>query len=127
MGWEGIAVARRTMRRCVSLCGGLGSVETNIPLRNERLKEMLFKVADNPEGVFTGTVDARRFKAVPASLRVDKLASGALRVSTGVPIIVNLKDYGLQDGVEALRTVMNRNVLASSAPVTFSVVLKPEK
>jgi hypothetical protein len=40
---------------------------------------------------------------------------------------VNLKDYGLQDGVEALRTVMKLNVLASSAPVTFSVVLKPGK
>lgn len=128
----------------------LGSVETNIPLRNERLKEMLFKVADNPKAVFTGTVDASRLKAMrvgasadvdlngqltingqskplTASLRVDKLASGALRVSTGVPIIVNLKDYGLQDGVEALRTVMNLNVLASSAPVTFSVVLTPEK
>ncbi|MFL9989386.1 YceI family protein [Paraburkholderia sediminicola] len=128
----------------------LGSVETNIPLRNERLKGMLFKVADNPTAVFTGTVDASQFKAMPlgafanvslngqltingqskllsASLRVDKLASGALRVSTGVPIIVNLNDYGLQDGVTALRTMMNLNVLASSAPVTFSVVLKPEK
>lgn len=128
----------------------LGSVETNIPLRNERLKQMLFKVADNPTTVFTGTVDASRFKAMhvgtsadvdlngqltiggqskplTASLRVDKLASGELRVSTGVPIIVNLTDYGLQDGVEALRTVMHLNVLASSAPVTFSVVLKSEK
>jgi polyisoprenoid-binding protein YceI len=128
----------------------LGSVETNIPLRNERLKEMLFKVADNPKAVFTGTVDARQFKAMrvggladvdlngqltingqsrplTTSLRAVKLASGALRVSTSVPIIVNLKDYGLQDGVEALRTVMKLNVLASSAPVTFSVVLKPGK
>jgi polyisoprenoid-binding protein YceI len=128
----------------------LGSVETNIPLRNERLKQMLFKVVDNPKAVFTGTVDARHLKAmrvgavenvdlagqltisgrsnpVTASLYVVKLASGALRVSTNLPIIVNLKDYGLQDEVGALRDVMHLNVLVSSAPVTFSVVLKTEK
>jgi hypothetical protein len=46
-------------------------------------------------------------------------------VGTRVPIVVNLKDYGLQDGVEALRAVMNLNVLASSAPVSFSVMMKP--
>jgi polyisoprenoid-binding protein YceI len=118
--------------------------------RNERLKEMLFKVADNPTATFAATVDAHRFQAmrpgaladidlngqltisgrsnaVTAHLRVVKLASGALQVSTSAPIVVNLKDYGLQDGVEALRNVMNLNVLASSAPVTFSVVLKPGK
>jgi polyisoprenoid-binding protein YceI len=128
----------------------LGSVETNIPLRNERLKEMLFKVSDNPKAVFTGTVDARRLKAmrvgaqesvdltgqltisgrsnpITTSLYVVKLASGALRVSTSLPIIVNLKDYGLQDEIEALRDVMHLNVLVSSAPVTFSVMLKSEK
>jgi polyisoprenoid-binding protein YceI len=128
----------------------LASVETNIPLRNERLKEMLFKVANSPQATFTATVDAHRFQAMrpgaladidlngqltisgqsnalSAHLRVVKLASGALQVSTRAPIVVNLKDYGLQDGVEALRNVMNLNVLASSAPVTFSVVLKPEK
>jgi hypothetical protein len=58
-------------------------------------------------------------------VRVVKLASDALLVGTRVPIVVNLKDYGLQDGVEALRAVMNLNVLASSAPVSFSVMMKP--
>jgi polyisoprenoid-binding protein YceI len=126
----------------------LASVETNIGLRNERIKEILFKVADNPKAVFTGIVDARRLNALPAgssvdmdvigqltlngqsrpltaSVRVVKLASGALLVGTRVPLVVNLKDYGLQDGVEALRAVMNLDVLASAAPVSFSVLLKP--
>jgi len=128
----------------------LGSVETNIPLRNERLKEMLFKVANNPQAVFTATVDAHRFQTMrpggfadidvngqltisgqsnplAAHLRVIKLSSGALQVSTNSPIMVNLKDYGLQDGVDALRDLMHLSVLASSAPVTFSLLLKPAK
>ena len=125
----------------------LASVETNIPLRNDRLKELLFKVADFPQAVFTGAVDVHRFdalrvgasadveltgqltiagqsKPLSANLRVVKLASNALLVGTRTPIVVNLKDYGLQDGVEALRSVMNLSVLASSAPVSFSVVLR---
>jgi polyisoprenoid-binding protein YceI len=128
----------------------LGSVETNIALRNERVKEILFKVAANPKAVFAGTVDAARFKAMRVGafadvdvngqltidgqsnpltvhLRVAKLQSGALQVSTSAPIVVNLKDYGLQDGVEALRTLMKLDVLSSSAPVTFSLMLKSEK
>jgi polyisoprenoid-binding protein YceI len=126
----------------------LACIETNIGLRNDRLKELLFKVADNPKAVFTGSVDPRRLNALgvgasldmdvsgqlalggqskplTASVRVVKLASDALLVGTRVPIVVNLKDYGLQDGVEALRAVMNLNVLASSAPVSFSVMMKP--
>jgi polyisoprenoid-binding protein YceI len=125
----------------------LASVETNIPLRNDRLKDLLFKVADYPQAVFTGAVDVHRFdalrvganadieltgqltisgqgKPLSANLRVVKLASNALLVGTRTPIVVNLKDYGLQDGVEALRSLMNLNVLTSSAPVSFSVVLR---
>jgi len=55
---------------------------------------------------------------------VVKLEHHALLVTTRSPVIVNLKDYGLQDGVDALRTVMNLNVLSSSAPVSFSVLLR---
>lgn len=128
----------------------LASVETNIPLRNDRLKDLLFKVADFPQAVFTGAVDVHRLdalrvgtsadvelsgqltlagqsKPLNANLRVVKLASNALLVGTRTPIVVNLKDYGLQDGVEALRSVMNLHVLASSAPVSFSVVLRAGK
>ncbi|WNC95102.1 YceI family protein [Paraburkholderia sp. FT54] len=88
----------------------LGSVETSNPLRNERVKEILFKVAGNPNAVFAGTVDARRFGAMrvgasadvdvngqltingqsnplTATLRIVKLESGALQVLTSVPIV----------------------------------------
>ncbi|SAK51519.1 YceI-like domain protein [Caballeronia temeraria] len=128
----------------------LASVETNIGLRNDRLKDMLFKVADHPRAVFTGTVDMRRVRAlragesadmdvsgqlavsgetrpITASVRVVRLANGALSVGTRVPVVVNLKDYGLQDEVEALRVLMNLDVLSSAAPVSFTVMLKPQK
>ena len=125
----------------------LASVETNVGLRNDRIKDMLFKVAEHPQAVFTGSVDTHRLETLPAGgtadidltgnlaiagqsnqvaahLRVVKLEHHALLVTTRSPVIVNLKDYGLQDGVDALRTVMNLNVLSSSAPVSFSVLLR---
>jgi len=128
----------------------LASVETNIDLRNQRLKDMLFKVADHPKAVFNGDVDMRRVQALhtgasmdidvsgalaisgvarplSASLRVVKLANGALFVGTRLPVVVNLKDYGLQDEVEALRALMNLDVLAGSAPVSFAVMLEPQR
>ncbi|MPW19661.1 hypothetical protein GCT13_22855 [Paraburkholderia sp. CNPSo 3157] len=62
-----------------------------------------------------------------ADLRIVKLSRNALLVGTRVPIIVSLKEYGLQDGVDALRNVMNLNVLSGSALVTFSVVLRADR
>jgi polyisoprenoid-binding protein YceI len=128
----------------------LASVETNVGLRNERLKDLLFKVAQHPQATFSASVDTRRFDALPAGgtadvqlngtltiagqsnplvadLRIVKLSRNALLVGTRVPIIVSLKEYGLQDGVDALRNVMNLNVLSGSAPVTFSVVLRADR
>ncbi|WDD90799.1 YceI family protein [Burkholderia sp. FERM BP-3421] len=128
----------------------LASVDTRIGLRDERIKTLLFKVAEQPRATFAGSVDPRHFEALPvgastdldldgsltlagkthpltAPLRVVKLADQALLVTTRTPVIVNLKDYGLQDGVDALRTLMNLNVLSGSAPVSFSVVLRTDR
>src|SRR5262249_8826711 len=58
----------------------LASVETNIGLRNERLKDMLFKVADHPKAVFTGTVDMRRVRALAPGASIDMDVSGELAV-----------------------------------------------
>lgn len=125
----------------------LASVATNIDLRDQRIKDLLFNVAQHPKASFAATVDAHRLAALPAggsadlelsgrltiagqtapvqaSLRVVKLADRSLLATTRAPIVVNLKDYGLQDGVEALRTVMQLDVLSASAPVSFSVVLR---
>lgn len=127
----------------------LASVETRIPLRNIRIKNMLFNVAANPQATFSGKVDAAVLKALPAGgwkdvdlngqltidgqsrpvtaqLRVVGFGHGALLVETRAPIIVNAADFGIQAGVDAMREVMGLDVLSDSAPVSFSVVLKQD-
>jgi hypothetical protein len=54
------------------------------------------------------------------------MSGGKIMVTTRAPIIVNSNDYGLKAGVEAMREVMNLNFLASTAPVSFSLVLNAQ-
>jgi len=124
----------------------LGSVDTGVALRDQRLKEMLFNVAANPKAAFSGKVDlngikhlapggskdvdvtgqltlAGQTKSSTVKLRIVALAGHGLLVETRGPILVNAADFGLQPGVEALRALMGLNVLSGTAPVTFSVAL----
>ncbi len=124
----------------------LASVDTGVEIRDERMRTMLFKVAASPKATFEAKLNADAMtalastssrdvdldgtltiagqtKPVAAKLRVARLASGGMTVSTRAPIVINLNDYGLKAGVEALREVMGLAFLASTAPVTFSLVL----
>ena len=128
----------------------LASVDTNIPLRDQRIKDMLFNVVANPRATFSGkvnTADLKKIstggvhdielagqltlcgqtKPVNAKLRVVSLGGNGILVSTRAPLIVSAGDFGIQAGVDAMREVMGLNVLSSSVPVSFSVVFKPAK
>jgi polyisoprenoid-binding protein YceI len=122
------------------------SVDTLIPLRDDRLREILFKSINFPEASFSGQVamtDIQKLKvgdmldidvpgtlnlvgnskAINAKLRVVRLSADRLLVGTRESLVVNANDYALQAGVETLRTLAGLNVLSPSAPVDFSVVL----
>lgn len=122
------------------------SVETSVPLRNNRLRDILFQSAHFPVATFSGQITPANIKKlktgdmtdidvpgtlalvgiskpVTAKLRVVRMTGNRLLASTREPLVVNANDYGLQAGVDALRSVMGLNVLSPSAPVDFSVVL----
>lgn len=123
----------------------LASVETGISIRDQRIRELLFNVLANPKALFTGKTDitaiqafspgmsknldidgkivlAGKTQAISVKLRVTKLADNYLLVETRLPFIINVSDFGLQSGVEALRNIMGLNVLSSAAPVSFSIL-----
>jgi polyisoprenoid-binding protein YceI len=124
----------------------LASVDTGVEIRDQRLRTMLWNVAASPKATFAAKLDpaamngieanatrdmdidgsltmAGQSKPVAAKLRVARIGGGALMVTTRAPIVINANDYGLKAGVEAMREVMGLNFLASSAPVTFTLVL----
>jgi polyisoprenoid-binding protein YceI len=132
----------------VQLAIDLASVQTHIPLRDQRVRDMLFKVTEHPRAQFTAQFDMSALKGLKTGqfkdvnvggtlaingtsqplatdLRVVKLAHGALLVSTLQPIVVDLQKYDLSEGVTALHDVMALDVLSASAPVSFSLLLNP--
>jgi len=123
-----------------------GSIDTGIEIRDQRLREMLFNTVTYPVATFSGKVNPAEIKNLSignsreldlkgqitlcsqsqpliAKVRVTKITGNQLRVETRTPFIVNAADFGLKNGVEALRKVMGLNVLSSAAPVSFSLVL----
>ena len=128
----------------------LASVDTGVDIRDERLRTMLFNVGATPQATFTAKLDAATLKGidtsssrdvdvegalslagsqkpVAAKLRVVRLGSDAMMVTTRAPIVVNANDHGMRAGVEAMREVMGLNFLASAAPVTFALVLNEKR
>ena len=125
----------------------LDSVETLIPIRNERMREMLFETLQFPSASLSiqvpgellsgdagaGTVAdidvelalhgvAKRYTA---SVVVTPLQDGALQVLLRQPLLINAGDFGLMPGVEALQTVAGLKSISSAVPVTAHLVFIP--
>ena len=122
----------------------LASVETLIPLRNERMQGILFEVARFPNAVFEGTLDPALIKGLDvggsadfdlagklslhgqtqdtsAALRVVRLKGDRLLVSTRSPILVSAAKFELSPGLEKLREMMALPNIVGTVPVSFSL------
>ncbi|MGB0188686.1 MAG: YceI family protein [Aequoribacter sp.] len=122
----------------------LASVETRIGIRNERMRDMLFKVAEFPKATLSGSLGELDLAAVGAAPQMASIpltlslhgsaqtavadvwvsqAEGALYVSTVNPILVRAADFGLAEGVEALRVVAGLKTIGQTVPVSFNLRL----
>jgi polyisoprenoid-binding protein YceI len=131
----------------VKLVIDLASVETRIPLRNERLQSMLFEIVKFPTAQFEGVVDMNQLRALEqgatldvdvagklaihgqtqeadASLRVVRLKGDRLLVTTRAPILVNADKFDMASGVEKLREIMGLPNIIGTVPVSFSLVFQ---
>ena len=123
----------------------LTTVETNINVRNERMREFLFETGTYPEATVTTKLDPTVFtdlgigdavnvpvtatlnlhgetQEIDADLLVTRIGADKVQVGTPVPIIVNAADFGLDAGVEKLRELANLPGITPDVPVTFSIV-----
>jgi len=133
----------------VSLTIDLTSLETNIPIRNERMQDMLFQVGEFAEAHISGMVDLARVsklevgetyrdsitlklslhgaaKDVTSGVQITKLAHDKMLVSSLEPVLVNAEDYGLAEGIEALRVVASLPIISTVVPVTYSLVFEQQ-
>jgi len=126
----------------------LSSVETNIPIRNERMQSLLFETNNFLSASISAEIDSAKLlnmkcgdsesmslvlgldfhgisKQIESEVHIVKLTNDSVQVYSQHPIIIKAEDFGLAKGVEALRNIANLPVISTAVPVTFN--LKFEK
>jgi polyisoprenoid-binding protein YceI len=120
----------------------IASVETLVPIRNERMQKMLFNMSDYSSATFTAQVDpaltkleAGEMKRVtvagemmiagnkaPISFEVmlTGLKDGSINATTATPTILSASEFNLDEGVAALQKVANLKSISKSVPLSFS-------
>lgn len=122
------------------------SVKTKIDIRDQRMKEHLFKVAEHQDisvsadvsSVLTDLKDNEVKQAtIPATLNlvgtekevqlevmVVKQANGSIMVNSTKPVLISADDYGLGAGIDMLAKLAGGIAIVKAVPVNFSLVFK---
>lgn len=118
----------------------LESVSTGIPLRDERLRSLLFDTAQFPDAQIMAQLDLRpitdlapgaqlelslpiqvqirgRKHGYMAELLATRLDDQRFQVVTLAPLVLQAEQFGLVDGVEALRTSARLASISLAVPV----------
>ena len=123
----------------------LDSVETNVGIRNERMKTMLFEVGLYPEAVITAQLDTEAMAAMSdggvtnLALQIDlhgqtvtkdaqlsvAVTDQGVSATTAQPILLTAAEFGLEGGVAALQAVAGLNAISRVIPVTVALHLVP--
>ena len=133
----------------VAVAIDLASVDTGIDIRNQRMRDMLFEVANFPDAKLTAKIDPNAIKAlkpgerktiavpvtldlhgttnaIEAPLTVTRLAGDSVLVETAKPLIIDASAVGLEAGVGKLQEVAKLPAISTAVPVTASLVFKPK-
>lgn len=125
----------------------LASVNTGIEIRDERLRKYLFNTEEFAKAVYTAQLDMAALSAmevgqqkamtlagelalsgksgkVDFDIVITKTAEGSYSAVTTAPGFVDIRKFGLIDGVGKLRSLAGLNSITLVVPVTFSVVFK---
>ena len=123
----------------------LSTVETQVEIRNQRMRELFFEVTQYPQAVVTAELDVQELAQVdsgapleivkPFTLSlhgVEATAEAHLRVvavggrawvSTVRPILISAADFGLEGGVTALQKIAGLQAIAAVVPVSVDLKL----
>lgn len=126
----------------------LNSINTRIPLRDERIRNLLLNSDKYPNATvqvsiaadilqnllvgksltteISGTLDLHG-KQLPltAKVHVFKDENGAVHATTTEPVLLDMVTLGLTDGIEKLRELAKLNNISYMVPVTFKLVYIP--
>ncbi|HSG90817.1 MAG TPA: YceI family protein [Pseudomonadales bacterium] len=122
----------------------LASVDTSIEIRDQRMRDLLFEVADFPQAVFeteispmavsglavggsmpmevSGTLSIHGVSVpLTAALLVTRDASDRISVATTKPLVLSVEALGLSAGVARLQEIAGLAGITPMVPVAFSL------
>ena len=123
----------------------LSSVNTNIALRDERMRDLLFEISSFPVATVTLNLPADLLaniavgntselpitaslnlhgvtSPVTTKVSVQRLTATRILVQNLSPVVVNAPDYALTAGVEALRAAVGIASISTAVPVDFTLI-----
>lgn len=121
-----------------------GSVDTSIPIRDERMREHVLAAQEYPVARVRGQADPAsiagledgeastmeiraeldfRGRTVPLAVRVQvsRVGENALQVVSVAPILLSAEALGVADGIETLREIAGLQSISMAVPVYFSL------
>lgn len=125
----------------------LATVDTAIEIRDQRMRELVFQVAEFPSATVSLDVDAEALQnmsagvsttgsytasvslhgvtqELAADLQVTKLEDGGVLVHTARPLLVAAPAFGLQAGVDELQKVAALPSITPGVVVDFTLVYR---
>ncbi|WP_379553464.1 YceI family protein [Qipengyuania sp. DGS5-3] len=125
----------------------LASVSTGVDIRDERMREVFFVVADNPTASVTAQIDPAAFSGLAvgestttelegtltlkgieapfqSEVRVTRAASDRVIAASTDPVIVEARTLELLDGLAQLQELAGLPSITPVVPVTFSLTFE---
>ena len=123
----------------------LASVDTNVAIRDDRMKSELFEVASFAKANISAALDLKPLtemnigdsyntsininlslhgvsKELVTDVRIVKLSNNRILAISEKPVILSAADYNLAGGVEKLQQLAKLAAISTAVPVTFSLV-----
>lgn len=130
----------------VNIAIALTSVETLIPIRNERIRSILFEVEEYPEVAVTANLNIDEFAllglgeskidTIPIGVnlhgidlsknvlvKVTRSSNDSYEVTSLGPIVIHASQFALSEGLESLRKIAGLQSIDLTVPVTFALRL----
>ncbi|KAA3643786.1 MAG: YceI family protein [Proteobacteria bacterium] len=127
----------------VKLIIDLNSIDTNIEIRDERMRELFFETEDHPIATVSAHIDNNlplmtpynitanlNFKGIQQTYQSPVIihsGGGEMMVTSADPVTVSAETFGLQPALEKLREIAGLNSISSTVQVEFKLHFKQSK
>ncbi|KZN37120.1 hypothetical protein N474_22360 [Pseudoalteromonas luteoviolacea CPMOR-2] len=128
----------------------LASVDTGNETRDDRMKAFLFDTELFPTAEVSASVDYATVTSLPigstekqtilatvnlkgiiaevnADIVIRRLTSNKILVQSLTPIVLDATDFGLESGIETLKTLAGLSVISYAVPVSFNLVFEVQQ